>query len=135
MSPEQIWLSVAIAVIPALASIAAAIIASRYANRARAAEAETARLRAAEERLAQKKFQLYEPMLKGIGDMLLPGNSNKKALAAMPDFMNFATVWASDEALRAFFHFRIASNYDPPPQVLMRLMADFMVAARNDLNG
>lgn len=133
-----LWLSITIAVVPAAASIVAAVIASRYAARARVAEAETARLRAAEERLAERKFKLYEPMLQAFGNMMLPGNSATAlpaAEAAMPAFLNFATMWASDGALRAFFRFRIASATTPPPEITLRLVSDFLIEARKDLSG
>jgi hypothetical protein len=135
---EQVFLSIAIAAVPAAASIIAAVLASRAATRARTAEGEAARLRAAEERLAARKFELYQPMLSGFGNMMLPGNATKalsEVEAAMPSFLNFATVWASDEALQAFFRFRIASGAKPPTAITMRLIADFFVAARVDLSG
>lgn len=53
----------------------------------------------------------------------------------MPAFLNFATVWASDDALQAFYRFRLGSGTAPPNPILFRLVADFLVAARVDLAG
>ena len=123
---EQIALSLSIAVIPALASIAAAIVSGRFAGKARRAEAEAARLRELEERLAGKKYDMYEPILRGLGQMLLPGNA-KKALPevekAMPNFMTFVAVWGSDKALRAFSRYRLGSSTSPPPEIVLRLVS------------
>jgi len=135
MEPEN-WLTLSIAGVSALASIAAALIAGRYAARARLAESEAARLRAAEERLAERKFKLYQPMLQALGNMLTPGNTTGlgQMEAALPDFMTFASVWASDDALEAFFRFRVGSGTTPPSEITFRLVSDFLVAARQDLS-
>jgi hypothetical protein len=138
VSLPQILISVGIAVIPAAAAIVAAVIAARAATRARNAEGEAARLRAAEERIAGPKADLYKPILDGFGNMLIPGNAEAalpEIERAMPAFLNGATVWASDEALQAFYRFRRGSATSPPNPILFRLVADFFVAARVDLTG
>ena len=138
MTLEQVLITLAIAAIPAAAAIVAAVIAARAATRARAAEGEAARLRAAEERLATRKADLYQPILVGLGNMMLPGNAAKalpEVEAAMPVFLNLSTVWASDEALQAFYRFRLGSSTSPPNPILFRLVADFLVAARADVTG
>ena len=135
MAPELIA-AIVVAVIAAAASIGAAVIAARSAAQARTAESEAARLRALEERLAQRKYELYEPILTAFGTMMTPGRTDegvKLAEAAMPPFLNFVTIWGSDEALRAFHRYRIASSAKPPTEIIMRLVADFLVASRRDL--
>lgn len=136
MTPDQMTLSLGIAIIPALASIAAAFVSSRFANRARLAETESTRLRELEERLAGKKYDMYEPILRGLGQMMLPGNATKalpEVEKAMPDFMTFIAVWGSDKALRAFSRYRLGSSTEPPAEIALRLVTDFMLAAREDL--
>ena len=136
MTFEQAAIAIVIAGVPAIASIIAAIVAGRAAGRARRAETDAARLSELEERLASKKYELYEPILRGLGQMLLPGNAqNALPLVekAMPDFMTFVGVWGSDKALRAFSRYRVGSNASPPPEIVLRLVSDFMLAAREDL--
>lgn len=131
-----LWIQILTIALPAVVSIFAAIWAARSAVRARAAEHEAARLRALEERIAQKKFELYQPMLQALGAMMTPGRS-ESALAsageAMPDFQTFVSVWGSDDAVRAFYKFRVASSTNPPPMIIIRLVSDFMIEARRDL--
>jgi len=51
----------------------------------------------------------------------------------MSDFQTFVSVWGSDDAVRAFYKFRIASSTNPPPMIIIRLVSDFMIEARRDL--
>lgn len=140
-------LPVATSVITAIISAGAAVYAARSAIQARASEAEASRLRELEQRVSAKKIETYENILKVFGDMLAP----KEARAAAPTmkkgagvdplatailgFMNHAIIYGSDEVLRAFSRFRLASSADPPPQIVIRLVADFMLALRRDLDG
>lgn len=131
-----LWLQVAALAIPALVSIFSAVWATRSARKAQAAEHEAARLRALEERVAERKYELYQPFLKSLGDTLTP--SRKKVAVkgqedAMADFQAFVTVWGSDEVAEKFYRFRVASAANPPPLVIMRLMSDFLLAVRRDI--
>lgn len=123
-------------VVPAIVSVFCAIWASRSAFRAQAAEHEAARLRALEERVAQKKYEMYQPMLKVIGDMLTPSR-NEQALKSLEDvladFQTFVTVWGSDEVVEAFYRYRKSASVDTPVVINMRLMSDFLLAVRKDV--
>ena len=55
--------------------------------------------------------------------------------SAIFDFMNYVVVYGSDDVLRAFTRFRLASGTNPPAPITMRLVSDFMLAIRRDLNG
>jgi hypothetical protein len=131
-----LWLQLLTIAVPAIISVFAAIWAARSAGRARTAEHEAARLRALEERTAQKKFELYQPMLQALGDMMTPTRAEAGLASAgdvMPDFQTFVSVWGSDDAVRAFYRFRVGSSKSPPPMIMIRLASDFMVEARRDL--
>jgi len=131
-----LWLQIVTIVLPATVSVFAAVWAARSAGRARTAEHEATRLRALEERVAQKKFELYQPMLESLGDMMTPGRSEaalERAGEVMPNFQTFISVWGSDEAVKAFYRFRVASSTNPPAMIMIRLVSDFMVEARRDL--
>lgn len=131
-----LWIQILTIGFPAVVSVFAAVWAARSAGRARAAEHEAARLRALEERIAQKKFELYQPMLETLGTMMTPGQAESglaNAGKVMSDFQTFVSVWGSDDAVRAFYKFRIASSTNPPPMIIIRLVSDFMIEARRDL--
>ena len=139
--------TILIAVIPALLSVGAAVYATRSASRAKAGEIEAARLRQLEDRLSAKKIEMYEPMLRALGNMLTPDEVKKKltgearqrallsAEEALPQFMNEAVVYASDEVLRAFARFRLAAGSGCSTMITVRLVADFMIAVRRDVVG
>jgi hypothetical protein len=55
-----LWLQVASLVV----TVALALSAARSARKAQAAEHEAARLRALEERVAERKYDLYQPLVK-----------------------------------------------------------------------
>jgi hypothetical protein len=133
------WVTLLIAVIPAVASIVAAVIATRSAKSARLGQAETERIRDLENRISERKYETYRPMLQMLGDAF---NQEKlKQLAADPaknidrfgDFTTWITIYGSDEAVRAFHNFTQSASYDPPDLVSVRLIADFILAARKDI--
>lgn len=131
-----LWTQILISVLPAILSFVAAYISIRSANNARTAEQEAARLRALEERTADKKYEMYKPFLQNLGDALTPGKTEKalkKMEETIANFQSFVTVWGSDEVVKAYFRFRTASALEPPALVTMRLMSDLMVAIRKDI--
>lgn len=131
-----LWLQIVALVVPAAVAIFSALWASKSASRAQQAEHESSRLRALEDRVAEKKYALYQPFLQTLGDMLTPSR-NAAATAGLEDvladFQTFVTVWGSDDAVETFYRYRIAANNSPPNLVIMRLMADFLVAVRRDI--
>lgn len=130
------WPQVLAVGIPALVSFASAVFAVRSARRAQAAEHEAQRLRALEDRIAEKKYDLYQPFLQTLGDMLTPSRS-KAALASMEsavaDFQTFVTIWGSDDVVEAFFRYRISAATSPPSLVILRLMSDLLLEVRRDI--
>lgn len=131
-----LWLQIITLIVPAAIAIFSAVWASYSARKAQQAESESARLRALEERVAEKKFDVYKPFVDAMGDMLTP----KRTAAAMADFenvvadfQNWVIVFGSDEVVDAFFRYRTAANYDPPYMVTFRLMADLLMAIRRDV--
>lgn len=140
MSAQPFALQIITIGVPAAASLLAALWAARSANRARQAESEAARLRQLEERLAEKKFALYEPILTALGELFTPGRSvagTKRMENELPKFMTFVAMWGSDEAVETFFRYRQAAGSDPQPphQITLRLVSDFLIAVRHDLSG
>lgn len=127
-----LWLQIASLIVTVLLAISA----GRSARRAQSAEHEAARLRALEERVAERKYELYQPFLQSLGDTLTPSRKDKAVEGqedAMADFQSFVTVWGSDEVVEKFYRFRVASATNPPTLVTMRLMSDFLLAVRRDI--
>lgn len=131
-----LWLQLVTLGLPVAVSVFSAIWATRSARRAQTAEHEAQRLRALEDRIAQKKYELYQPFLQGLGDMLTPSRRDaaaKRLEDVMADFQTFVSVWGSDEVVEAFWRYRLAASANPPSHVIIRLMADFLVAVRKDV--
>lgn len=136
MSNAPLWLQVTAVAVPALVSIASAIWASRSANRARRAERDAVRLLALEERTASKKYELYEPFVAHLGDLLTPARkkaAETRSEEVMANFQTSVMMWGSDEAVSAFSRFRRASAANPPAHITMRLVADLLIAIRRDI--
>lgn len=116
--------------------------------KAKASEVEAVRLRELEHRLSARKMEIYERILSALGDSLAPEVARRPASraskskagdegleSAIFDFMNYVVVYGSDDVIRAFTRFRLASDAEAPIPILMRLLSDFMLAIRRDLNG
>lgn len=138
----EIWL----VVVPAVISLGGAVYAAWSASRARASEAEAARLRELEQRLSDRKIEIYEGILTTLGDQLMPeamkqakGRKVGAQEAALVDtfmgFMNTVIIYGSDDVLNAFSRFKRAGEANPPGVIAIRLAAEFMLAIRRDLSG
>ncbi|PJN03755.1 hypothetical protein CG740_04930 [Streptomyces sp. CB01201] len=53
--------------------------------------------------------------------------------ASISEFATWVSIYGSDGAVKAFHDFMQAAYADPPPAILMRLYADFVIAARRDM--
>ena len=128
-------LAVGIAAMPVVAAWRAAVLARRSAERARVSQDESARLQRLEARVSGQKYEMYFPLIDVLGRLLTPGvkPSNEELLAAMTGFQTWAGIYASDGALRAFGRMMQGSFWDPPPLVMLRLAAEFMLEARKDM--
>jgi hypothetical protein len=136
MTSLPLWVQLVALGIPVLVAIFSAVWATRAAKRAQTAEHEAQRLRDLEERVAQRKYDLYQPFVQAMGDTLTPSRS-EAALAGfedvIADFQTFVTIWASDEVVDAFLRYRLSANNPPPAAIMMRLVADLLLAIRRDV--
>lgn len=109
-------------------------------------------MRELEQRLSERKMEIYGRIMAALGNLLTPEEARRppeearrpapKAPKNKPgedtaifDFMNNVVIYGSDDVLRAFTRFRLASNAEPPTPVIIRLVSDFMLAIRRDLDG
>ncbi|MEU5794293.1 hypothetical protein ABZ800_12310 [Streptomyces sp. NPDC047813] len=127
-------LSLAVAAIPAIAAVIAAVIAAQAARRAKKAELAAQHLRDLENRISEKKYEVYKPMINLIRDMLDQRQIGEQELRSrISDFSTWIIIYGSDDAVKAFHNFMQAAYHDPPAKVLMKLYADFVLAARRDM--
>jgi hypothetical protein len=131
----------AVGSVATVGAVAAAWLASRSARAARQGELEAARIRDLENRISERKYEVYKPMLDYIGHIF--NQQSEESRAAIADkvavnkvFVEFARwigIYGSDEVLTAYHHLMQGMSYGAPPVVLNRLMADFLLAARRDI--
>lgn len=135
-------------ILAAALSAGAAIYAAWAAAKAKASEVEATRLRELEQRLSERKMEIYGRIMAALGNLLIPEEARRLAPkapknkpsgdsleSAIFDFMNDVVIYGSDDVLQAFTRFRIASDANPPAPVIIRLVSDFMLAIRRDLDG
>ena len=135
-------------ILAAALSAGAAIYAAWAAAKAKASEVEATRLRELEQRLSERKMEIYGRIMAALGNLLTPEEARRLAPkapknksggdsleSAIFDFMNDVVIYGSDDVLRAFKRFRLASDANPPAPVIIRLVSDFMLAIRRDLDG
>ena len=128
-----------VATVPATASIVAAVLAARSARASRAAELDAQRIRSLEERLAERKYDVYKPIIEMLRTMLDSRGTEPAADAQevmttqLSGFADWITIFGSDEALQSFHDFMQAAYSEAPPVILLRLYAEFVVAARHDM--
>lgn len=131
----------AVGSVATVGSVIAAVLATRSARAARQGELEAGRLRDLENRISERKYEVYKPMLDYIGHVFSQQNEeSKKAIAdevavnkMYLDFSRWIVIYGSDEALTAYHNLMQAINYSAPMLVLNRLMTDFLLAARRDI--
>jgi len=127
-----------VAAVPAIASIVAAILAVRSARASRAAEIEAARLRDLEDRLAERRYDTYQPMidlLRRMMDGTKTGTkvSERESTGKLSEFGAWISIFGSDDALRAYHNFMQGAFRGAPTPIAMRLYADFLLAVRKDM--
>ena len=64
-----------------------------------------------------------------------PGAKVGNAMEGLLSFMNVAIMYGSDEVVETFSNFRRSASANPPGMISVRLIAEFMLAIRRDLDG
>ena len=133
-----LWLIILVAGIPAIAAIVSAIIAATYANSARSSEATARRVNELENRLADRKYEMYRPMLDLLRRMLDQQLGNDKVSPvefqqATSEFSAWVTIYGADEAVIAFQRFMHCTYVEAPAPILLRHYIEFLLAVRRDI--
>ncbi|WP_432745252.1 hypothetical protein H7827_13270 [Streptomyces sp. JH002] len=125
--------------IPAIASVLAAIVASWSARAARRHDAAAQRLRDLEQKVSERRYGTYKPMIDLLANVLDPeavkeivanGEKFRKDVA---EFAAWISIYGSDEAVDGFHNFMQSTYHNAPPGVLLKLYAEFVLSARRDM--
>jgi hypothetical protein len=138
----SILLPLVAAGVPALGAVGAAGVAARAARRSQAAEAQAKRIRDLEKRLSESRAKIFEPMVEAIGrlwdhiargDPIDPATMKTVALDDIVRFAHWVQIYGSDDSVRVTTQFMQATFNEAPPNVLVRLMGELIIAARREL--
>lgn len=138
----SIWIPFVAAGVPALGAVGAAGVAAGAAKRSQAAEAEAKRIRDLEKRLSESRAKIFEPMVDAIGrlwdhiargDPLDPETMKRVVLDDITRFAHWVQIYGSDNSVRTTTQFMQATFNNAPPNILVRLMGELIIAARREL--
>ena len=133
-------IAVVVSVISALGAIAAAVVAGRFAGRTKQAELNALRVIELEKRVAGMKEETYRPMvemLRSMWDTAKGGKqqNQREMVQTLSRFTASAQMYGSDDVAVAFHKMMQAAYSNPPPEVMMRYIAEMLLALRRDLRG
>ncbi|MGH3855818.1 MAG: hypothetical protein ACRDR6_20495 [Pseudonocardiaceae bacterium] len=127
MPLQSTWVTLLVAGIPALASVSAAVVAGLFARRTRRDDAAAQRARDLENRISDRKYKVYEPMINHLRDLMQKRDAAEQAetvsgqAQAAEIFRDFSTwigIYGSDGAVHAFHNFMQAVYRNPPRSFL-----------------
>lgn len=134
MAEDSVVRAITLAAVPAAIALLAAYFSYRSARDARTSQEEVARLQRLEARVSAQKYEIYAPVLDTFG-AILSRNSSKDGIdfAVFEKFQTWATIYASDAALRSFARYQQAVFDDAPSHIMLRLYSEFLLEARREL--
>jgi hypothetical protein len=122
--------------------VIAAIVAGRYALRAKAAEFQAARVLELERRLATSKAEVLEPMVEAVGRMFelvtqgKAGDQDAFEEVTGPAFrksLHWVQIYGADETVLTVHKMMQSFYANPPPEIALRLVGELLIAARREL--
>jgi hypothetical protein len=133
----SLWISIVVAIIAAISAITAAIIAARSANKIKSAEIQAKRIEDLESRISERKHDVYKPMIDLLSDLTDPRKAgdvtSDQTRQTMAEFSAWIAIYGSDDAVVAYHNYMQTVYASPPAEVLLRLYAEFVLAARRDM--
>lgn len=137
MSGQEWWVVLGVAGISAFAAVVAAVIASSASRAVKRSELDAQKVRDLEDRLQDKKYEVYKPMINMLRDLLgapAPEGAAQSAFTELlKDFVTWVSIFGSDDAVEAFHKFMYGAFKGAPMIVALRLYADFILAVRKDM--
>ena len=112
------------------------MVAARSSAKTRTLQVALEQLRLLEARVSDKKRDTYEPMIDLLGKMLSwedERETDPDLVKKLRDFASWVVIYGSDEAVVVFRNFMQATYSNTPAAILIRLWAEFQIAARRDM--
>lgn len=127
-------MSVAVAIIAVVASVLAAVVAGLFALAARRYEGRLQHASEARDRISEQKRLMYEPMVNLLDHMFSSDEvPSAEELRHKRHFDTWVNIYGSDGVVRAYSRFLQALPLGPPPDIQLRLYADFLIEVRKDM--
>ncbi|MEU6520519.1 hypothetical protein [Streptomyces sp. NPDC046978] len=123
-------------VVAAVASIVAAIVAGMYALAVRRLDARLQRIDKAQERISERKFEIYEPVVDLLGRMFTSDHvPTRQEQQRKRYFDNWVGVYGAEGTVRAYSRLMQAVSHQPypPGDIQVRLYTDFLLEIRDDI--
>jgi hypothetical protein len=128
-------------VLPTVTSILAAFVAAFFAYRANQATIANQRILELEKRLATHRLEIYRPLIDAMAAMFTAGNRTPQETKRQQDtfmsaglnFATWVTVFGSDRSVQVYHRMMQAAYASAPPEVMLRLYGEFLLAARRDM--
>jgi hypothetical protein len=126
--------SIVIAVIAAVASVGAAVVAGVFARATRRFEARLQQSDQAHARISEQKRTMYAPMVDMLERMFTTSDlPTQDELRHKRHFDTWVNVYGSDGAVAAYSRLMQAVPLDPPADIQFRLYADLLLEVRKDI--
>jgi hypothetical protein len=137
-SDPAAWIAIAAAIIATLGTIVASAVAALSAKSNKRAELQAQRISELENRISERKYEIYKPIIEMLGDVL---NNNRQTaplgseeiVKRLHEFFVWVSIYGSDDSVIAYRNFQQAASNGVPPQIVTRLYADLVLAARRDI--
>lgn len=126
--------TITVAVIAAVASVAAAVVAGVFALATRRFEANLQRSDQAHARISEQKRSMYAPVVDMLERMFTTSDlPTQDELRHKRHFDTWVNVYGSDGAVGAYSRLMQALPRSPPGDIQFRLYADFLLEVRKDI--
>lgn len=127
--------------IPVLVAVLSAVLAGWFAVATKRSELRSQRLIELERQSAATKADVFQPLAEGIGEMweqtsqgqATPQWFEKHVMPRFKKFMTWAPIYAADETVWAYHRYIQGIYSDSPPNILMRHLAELVLALRREL--
>jgi hypothetical protein len=126
--------SIVVAVIAAVASVSAAVVAGLFARTARRFEVRLQQSAQAHDRISEQKRSMYAPVVDMLERMFTSSDlPTQDELRHKRHFDTWVNVYGSDGTVVAYSRLMQALPLAPPADIQFRLYADFLLEVRKDI--
>lgn len=132
------WIAIVVAVIAVIGSVIAAVVAARSTNASKQSEIQAQRIIELENRISDRKYDLYKPMIEMLGNVMDTSPAKvameqDEIIKRLHEFFVWASIYGSDDTIIAFSRMQQAASNEAPVEISVRLYAELILAARRDI--